>query len=361
MSVKERDRSGFTLVELLVVIAIIGILIGMLLPAVQQVRAAAQRVSCANKLRQIGFAVHNYESALQAFPVNQVGPGRSDGSGGFESGYYSWLVPLLPFMERDNLHSQFDLSISNGDGDGFSMSDTHPNAVAAGTRVEAFLCPSDITADDNLWMGTANPGSSNYAGNMGWPSEATGFSGERAPGQFSGVIRLENPSEPVQWHGASTVGFSDIEDGSSNTAMISERLVQTGVSSLELRTGDPRVSSKHVVPRQPEPLENIAFRVRASTDTHVLESAYVGRSWSSGFSLTAPVYVHVTTPNTLLGHYTESQAEGDFLIAPSSRHIGGVNLVRSDGSITFINDDIDQNAWWALGSRNDGQEIAGSN
>ena len=98
-----RSRSGFTLVELLVVIAIIGILIGMLLPAVQQVREAARRVSCANKIRQLSLAVLNYESAHRTFPLSQVGPGESDGSGGFKSGYYSWLVPLLPFVEAKQL------------------------------------------------------------------------------------------------------------------------------------------------------------------------------------------------------------------------------------------------------------------
>ena len=107
---KNRIRAGFTLVELLVVIAIIGILIGMLLPAVQQVREAARRVSCANKMRQLSLAVHNYESAHRTFPVSQVGPGKSDGSGGYQSGYYSWLVPLLPFVEQNNLYNQFDLN-----------------------------------------------------------------------------------------------------------------------------------------------------------------------------------------------------------------------------------------------------------
>ena len=96
-----RSRVGFTLVELLVVIAIIGILIGMLLPAVQAVRSTARRVTCANKVRQLALAIHNYESAHKVFPINQVGPGQSDGAGGYQAGYYSWLVPLLPFVEQE--------------------------------------------------------------------------------------------------------------------------------------------------------------------------------------------------------------------------------------------------------------------
>ena len=121
-SYKRWDRSGFTLVELLVVIAIIGILIGMLLPAVQSVRSAAQRTACSNNVRQLALAVHNYESGLQKFPVNQIGPGneKASAAGEFESGFYSWLVPLLPHMEQGNLYDSFDLSSSNGDGERLS-------------------------------------------------------------------------------------------------------------------------------------------------------------------------------------------------------------------------------------------------
>ena len=94
MSTTKRNRLGFTLVELLVVIAIIGILIGMLLPAVQAVRSSARRMSCANKVKQLALAVHNYESAQMTFPLNQVGAGKKAGG----PGYYSWLVPLLPYI-----------------------------------------------------------------------------------------------------------------------------------------------------------------------------------------------------------------------------------------------------------------------
>ena len=357
MSATKRIRSGLTLVELLVVIAIIGILIGMLLPAVQQVRAAARRIQCANKMRQIGLAVHNYESAHGRFPVNQIGPGESDGMGGFESGYYSWLVPLLPFMEQDNLHSQFDLSISNGDGNDPKMSDTHPNAVAAATSVEVFLCPSDFPSSDNTIMGSANPASSSYVGNIGWPSPTTGINGEHSPDSYSGVIPLEKPAgNSVVWHGSSRFGFESITDGTSNTAMISERLIQTATSREEVRANFSRIVARHVTPRRTERLELIAFRLESSIDVHDSESAHIGRSWSSGFPLTAPTYVHLLPPNSPnLGFYTESEDEGDFLVPPSSEHTGGINLVRADASTSFVSDGVDQVAWWALGARNDGR------
>ena len=347
----KRSAPGFTLVELLVVIAIIGILIGMLLPAVQSVREAARRTQCANNLRQLGLGVLNYESALGEFPVNQIGSGEFNGLGG----HYSWLVPLLPFVEQENLHSTFDLSVNNGDGSGFAIGDTHPNAVAAATSVDLFLCPSDMPSDDNTFAGTANPASSNYAGNIGWPSFSSGFAGERSTKSFNGVIPLVKPSDPVDWHGNSTSEISDIRDGTSNTAMISERLIQTGNTPLDLRESDPRLGSRHIIPSQQEPLSMIASRLINSTDQHVIESAFTGRSWSSGYPLCAPTYVHILSPNSILGHFSSSVSEGDFLVSPSSNHSGGVNLVRVDGSVSFITDNIERTVWWTLGSRNDGR------
>ena len=349
-----RIRSGFTLVELLVVIAIIGILIGMLLPAVQQVREAARRVSCANKMRQLSLAVQNYESAHKTFPVSQVGPGSSDGSGGYQSGYYSWLVPLLPFVEQNNLYNKFDLSANNGDGNGFRISETHPNAIAAATSLDLLLCPSSEPSADNTVMGLCNPASSNYAGNIGWPSKNTGFNGESSSDHYSGVIPLTRPSRTISWH-KSKMSFGDISDGSSNTAMVSERLIQTANSVSEIGDSDPRLGSRHIVPTRPEPLGELADEIESSTDQHILESAYTGRSWSSGYPLTGPTYVHILSPNARLGHFSTSVTEGDFLVSPSSEHDGGVNLARVDGSVTFVTDDIERDAWWALGSRDDGR------
>ena len=349
-----RSRYGFTLVELLVVIAIIGILIGMLLPAVQAVRSTARRITCANKIKQLGLAIHNYESANMTFPVSQVGPGMSDGAGGYQAGYYSWLVPLLPFIEQENVYNQFDLNVNNGDGSDFTISESHPNAIAAATSLDVLLCPSDEASDDNTYMGTSNPGSSNYAGNIGWPSKTSGFAGERSSEHYSGVIPLENPSRNVAWH-QSKLGFGDISDGTSNTSMVSERLIQTGTSVSDVRNSDPRLGSRHIVPSGLEILARLAGKMEASTDQHVLESAFTGRSWSSGYSLAAPTFVHILGPNAVAGHFSTSKTEGDNLISPSSQHTGGVNLARADASVSFVSDDIDQEVWWALGARDDGR------
>ena len=351
-----RTHSGFTLVELLVVIAIIGILIGMLLPAVQAVRAAARRTSCANNMRQVSLAIHNYESALNQLPENQVGPGAmTANSGEYGSGYYSWMVPLLPNLELSNVRDLLDLSINNGDGDDYRVSSDHPNAVAVNTLIETFLCPSDIPNRENSQLlGSANPAPSNYVANAGWPSYTTGIEGERSGNNlFNGVIPLRHPSANVEWHGTGKVGFKSITDGLSNTAMLSERLIQQANNAAAIENGDKRLQSLHVLKRN-DPLPTIA-RQMASSHTHLFESAHLGRSWSSGSPHVAPTYMHVQSPNGVMGHYTNSLDEGDFVITPSSNHAGGVNMGMADGSMRFVADTVDPKIWWAIGGRNDGR------
>lgn len=352
---RNQRKAGFTLVELLVVIAIIGILIGMLLPAVQQVRAAARRTACANKVRQIALAAMNYESSFGEFPVNQIGPGVPIASGVYSEGYYSWLVPLLPHVEQGNVSDLFDLSVNNGDADGYMVSDTHPNAAAVSTLIDTFLCPADEPNRNNaIILGSANPAPSSYVGNAGWPSYATGYSGERGvPGQFNGVISLVHPSAPVAWHRQSGIGHEGISDGSSNTALIAERLIQPGNSATAISNGDRRLQSLHILERD-ETLGEIVTQM-SSTHSHTFESAHIGRSWSSGWPMAAPTYMHVQTPNGLMGHYNTSVDEGDFVITPSSNHSGGVNLALADGSTRFVADQVSPEVWWAVGGRNDGR------
>jgi prepilin-type N-terminal cleavage/methylation domain-containing protein/prepilin-type processing-associated H-X9-DG protein len=348
---------GFTLVELLVVIAIIGILIGMLLPAVQSVREAARRTVCANNIRQVALAVHNYESAHQRFPVNQVGPGASDGLGGFKSGFYSWFVPILPQLEQANLYRSFDLTKNNGDDNSYKMSADHPNALAANTMIGLLLCPSDSPNRNNSTiLGSANPAPSSYVGNAGWPSYATGFTGERpAPGKFNGAISLVHPSAQVRWH-TSRIGMHSFVDGTSNTALISERLIQSGNSAADINHGDPRLRSLHILERF-ETMPEIVSQM-SSSHAHVFESAHLGRSWSSGAPLVAPTYMHVQTPNSVMGHYNTSLDEGDFVVTASSFHSGGANLAMVDGSVHLVSDAVSREVWWAIGGRDDGRPEA---
>ena len=154
----QRTRDGFTLVELLVVIAIIGILIGMLLPAVQAVREAARRTACKNQLKQMGLGCLNYESAFSRLPPGQentVTVGQDGGSNG-----WGWRTVIMPFMEQGNLESQFNTDLNMIDP---------VNIGLLRTVVPTFLCPSDPELNDELIVETQalQYSRSNYVGNAG--------------------------------------------------------------------------------------------------------------------------------------------------------------------------------------------------
>ena len=349
-------RKGFTLVELLVVIAIIGILIALLLPAVQMVRAAARRTQCSNRMRQLGIAVHSYHDVAKRFPVNQVGPGPMV-DGVCQTGYYSWLVPIMPYMELNNLYSQIHLDINNADkcgrADG-TMSDTHPNAPVASAVIDDFLCPSDQPEfNSEVVLGSAKFAPDNYAGNAGWPTRSTGINGERtAPAPFNGVIANIDPSSDQPYRGNKRVKFEVVRDGLSHTALIAERLIQNGTSVQGIRQYDERLNSYHLTNR-PRTQAGLQARMNPeSSHSDVYESAFIGRAWMSGFALTGPTYMHVNVPNTNCAHFTDSKFTGDFVVSPSSRHPSGINTVRCDASVHFVGNSIDPTVWWALGSRN---------
>ena len=213
------QRRAFTLVELLVVIAIIGILIGMLLPAVQQVREAARRTQCANNLRQLALATHNYESSRGQFPpglnlpissagifagsdiANKVGPPP------IKDRFGSWMSWILPQIEQNNLAAAYDFS-QKGEFTTNTNATTSPGAQA----VPAFNCPADI-----------NPGEVNeVSGHYFAANSYFGSSGIQAWYSLS-----YDPSEDLMFNGMyyynSKVTFAKMIDGSSNTLAIGER------------------------------------------------------------------------------------------------------------------------------------------
>jgi len=226
--VRSRSR-GFTLVELLVVIAIIGVLVALLLPAVQAAREAARRTQCVNNLKQMGLAAANYESARGRFPPGRLLPDWTDANGSPKSGtnygsveitdktgFYSVHIWLLPYMEANNVYNLIDFNIAH-----MKVVDpiTNPNAQAYLTANDLFICPSD-----------ANTGAiiseNNYRSNFGGSTPGAG--------EHDGTFEEETGD---RWHrggnGAFTIGRKGLKagqysDGLSNTAFFAERIKGNG-------------------------------------------------------------------------------------------------------------------------------------
>ncbi|MDG2015215.1 MAG: DUF1559 domain-containing protein [Pirellulaceae bacterium] len=233
----KKKSSGFTLVELLVVIAIIGILIGMLLPAVQQVRESARRTDCLNRMRQIGLATSMFHDSFDAFPPARLFP-KKVSKAPFDKGVDqpSWLVRILPYIEQKNFYKQWDLSASYDD---------HP-AEVKNHALDTFVCPSRRSIDDAVaptqvtevpvklpcgcggWMKIEVVGGAtgDYAGNHG--DLSPGSIGESTDyyygGNGTGVIISSQAKEtsPGKLNWINKIGFHSITDGSSNTVLAGE-------------------------------------------------------------------------------------------------------------------------------------------
>ena len=349
LALKMRGRArGFTLVELLVVIAIIGILIGMLLPAVQQVREAARRTQCANNIRQIMLAVHNYESSFQEFPPCSLFPQvASDGvtslSDSATRNGWSLQAQILPYLEQANLASTIDYKIGYKD---------HPPVEIGGElaqisrfRIGTYLCPSEVN-DRRRGEGTAEE---NYPLNYAWNA---------------GVWFVYDPATQNVGDGAfctnRAVGFQSVADGTSNTLAFSEVKAYTPYFR---NLGD---SAELALPS--DPMDVLALGGDFKTNSGHTEWVD-GRTHQSGFTA-------VFTPNTAVLHTDSSGEVYDIdwtnwqegkdgvggvstfaAVTSRSYHPGGVNTARMDGSVEFVNQTIDLGIWQALATRNGGEVI----
>lgn len=308
-------RTAFTLVELLVVIAIIGILVALLLPAVQYAREAARRMQCSNHLKQMGVAMHTYHDTMKTLP-----PGRTSRS-------ISTHAHLLPFMEYSNVHQLIDFSKSSGHAD---------NARARGTKVPIFNCPSD--RHDAMSLGEAG---TNYRACQGsgllWGNIVTNPSSTNygVPGP-NGVFFL-----------SSGVTFGEITDGTSNTAAFSEHIRGDNSNALANERMDTfrpgtRPTTLDQAMADCESVNWQELRFQGTSD--------VGVPWLEGYHSTT-VYFHVSGPNRRSCMFPP----GLIATTANSNHPGGVNLLLCDGSVRKINNSINLETWRRLGSR-DGNE-----
>jgi prepilin-type N-terminal cleavage/methylation domain-containing protein/prepilin-type processing-associated H-X9-DG protein len=313
-----RRSLGFTLVELLVVIAIIGVLVALLLPAVQAAREAARRMKCQNNLKQLGVALHNYHDLFGRVPPAGI-HNQGSQSAGSSSWGPSWAVMLLPMIEQGNLHAQYNFSV-------IRTRDV-PNDKVSATTIQAYVCPSD-PPNPAPWVNTTPHARGNYACNSG-PRSA--FSVTEFPQGIRGAF-----SPPFYWGTA----FREVTDGLSSTVFLGEILMGRESGDSRGAWASPlgvffsgTSGSSATPPTQPMPINGNA-----------LDDARRDRP------------ARCSAPNN--DRNLRCIADGDRPThALRSRHPGGVQILLGDGSVRFINNSLNMQTFLSLLGAADGDVV----
>ena len=354
--------SGFTLVELLVVIAIIGILIGMLLPAVQQVREAARRTQCANNLRQDVLAMHLYVDAFGQFP-----PGKNDNGtankrsprpitprpgnplGGRQ---YAWGLYILPFIEQGNLYDQFRQSTSQWDSDAADALGPDGTPLVSNV-IPSFICPSDSSPDGDFNRSWTYESVDN-AGFLHSKTNYVAVAGVLNPARFGdtgSVLQLNLAGYDFaaeQWGmfgNNSDTKFNDIVDGTTNVIAMGERSSITEAQAGFTGARDPYLNYGAVWSSRPRNGSVLIDEFRSTSETVSRTASYIGQIGDINPTGSIEFGVNGTSP-----------VEG----FTSSFHSGGVNVGLADGSSHFLSDNTAYDVLILLTVMADGQ-IVGSN
>ena len=346
---RSRTAQGFTLIELLVVIAIIGVLIALLLPAVQSAREAARRAQCTNNLKQIGIALHNYHDSNNAFPPAGLPYRRpSDGFANLNWSAHSpgTLVRIINFMEGGNLYNAFNWESQCVIG--CAVNDRIQNTTVFNASVGSILCPSDPEA------GTF-PYATNYAASIGpqfrWDGEGDGGVGV---GLFA-----DNKS----------YGIHAARDGTSNTVAFAERKISDGtagtLNGAELYvgldwpsgTGGGYGSGRDQI--MPDGVLYLDQYIEQCRERKLARTNELNQltCWTCGRMYHGSSFNMLLPPNSRDGDCAKYQAHGG-MFTSRSYHPGGVNVCFSDGSVRFIKDTIDRRTWWAIGTKAGGEVVS---
>jgi prepilin-type N-terminal cleavage/methylation domain-containing protein len=329
--VQNRSAAGFTLVELLVVIAIIGILVALLLPAIQAAREAARRTECLNNMRQIGIAFTNYETARKQLPIGakqRYGKNPQTGTDYTSNPtMYSWVSILMPYIEEASLHDQVDWTIPLDDRNSKTPPDLSHHIPFA-----TYKCPSDERVESVVWYGARG----NYSGNVGigliWMNDPSPKQDCSLSQQYGCSIQMAyppgspkiNPEAKNSWlsrFGTFMVNkgrrMSEFDDGTSKTAAISEIRNVPGRDTRGVLHFGAGVLYVHDFP--PNYTGPIKERTR---------------------------YCEIVDYAPCQG--SPSEWKGDWRHFARSAHPGGVNVMMVDTSARFVSDDVSDVTWQAI-------------
>ncbi len=342
-------RRGFTLVELLVVIAIIGILIALLLPAVQAAREAARRSQCTNNMKQIGLALHNYHDSFKSFPPDAVyGNGYVVSAPKQGPYHYTWLFMIMPFMEQQPLYDSANTNLPMWDA-----AANRPQA-AGSTQVPELACPTD---PEPSLGGTRNMAYTSYSGSEGFHWWRTGnVSTLTAYGGQCQVERLANFPKAGDlmnvFAQTETRKMRDIRDGTANTVIAAETTVrgyQSGKGWCAVGGGEPRPNGASMVFR-------VAF-VAVCKGPAPIECNHPNLPWSDPaggstwwFPAGGP---YPSAPTYHAAHGPNNDWPGSH-----SLHPGGHNSLSGDGSVNFTADTIEWHVWMKLNAMDDGYSVS---
>jgi prepilin-type N-terminal cleavage/methylation domain-containing protein len=370
-------KPGFTLIELLVVIAIIAVLIALLLPAVQSAREAARRAQCTNNLKQLALACLNYEGTNGVFPLQSMIASTSAQDTSQTGWSISWIVPILQYTEQSPLYNSYNFMCdpmqASTTGNGWA------NTTVAVTKLGLLSCPSEsLESQLRLVSGTSlYYGTTNYVGCYGGPGPVWPGSGTIVP---SSNHWMNSVSYPVSF-GFAPVRIASVTDGTSNTGLISERLLGTSTDLYFLRNSPNAKRGEWHSPvsaSYPSNLATLASYVQGcNAIPGTTENRYggvAGQMWVAAFPIYQATnsYTHFGPPNQIAcTNPGEPTYEGSFSDSnlyyvgplgsapPTSNHPGGVVEAFADGSVHFIKDSVNPQSWWGLGTRN-GSEVISS-